>query len=577
MMNGSDFGAIPDMTAAMPEAHLPHSQAMAQNRRRNMQLSSLPSLPNNHHQPPQRPTDSYSAVQMEQEKQELMNKALEFQQEPANPESLQSQQPQLRLSNPDEEDVERVTHAFDAYGRPLPNEEAESRAVEDTNGWNFDDSSALLEPLPGVPPPRIETDQFPSSNNLPSKSPPRAGHGSHRRKSSGAGSGSRRRSTDGKHEIRDLNASDSNGELGAFKARYILRGHLDVVRSVIFTGGGSPSEPEICTTGDDGTIKRWIIPATNGTGALQSQNSQQGGINEPDVQAYFTHRGHDGIVTSLSVCRDSPSFSTGGRALGDGWVFSGGQDATIRVWERGRVDPKATLDGHTDAVWSVCVLAANASSVLNSSGGSQLNTVRDDRILLASGAADNTVKIWAVSGPPQLTSPSNPTSGSRRGVGGTRRHSVTSGSGFPSTPQPSTASDHPFAYQLIHNIDIFSSSPTCISPLSASGESFVVSFADAGILIFDTRTAESVIGMASNETYDGTPATGVNSVVVAGTGVGSFERPAGQSGGEGDDEVHGATGTRKSGGIEGTVISGHEDRFVRFFDANSGMFLLCLS
>ena len=32
----------------------------------------------------------------------------------------------------------------------------------------------------------------------------------------------------------------------------------------------------------------------------------------------------------------------------------------------------------------------------------------------------------------------------------------------------------------------------------------------------------------------------------------------------------GATGGRE--GVEGVVITGHEDRFVRFFDANSGTY-----
>jgi len=37
-----------------------------------------------------------------------------------------------------------------------------------------------------------------------------------------------------------------------------------------------------------------------------------------------------------------------------------------------------------------------------------------------------------------------------------------------------------------------------------------------------------------------------------------------------DDVVHGATGS--GGGVEGVIISGYEDRYIRFFDANSGMY-----
>lgn len=109
----------------------------------------------------------------------------------------------------------------------------------------------------------------------------------------------------------------------------------------------------------------------------------------------------------------------------------------------------------------------------------------------------------------------------------------------------------------------------------------MVSFADASILIFDTHSGERIVGMASGETFDGTPATGVNAVVVAGSGVGGLETGGHLGGASGDvggeegadqqqEMVHGATGSSAGGGVEGVVISGHEDRFVRFFDANSG-------
>jgi len=370
----------------------------------------------------------------------------------------------------------------------------------------------------------------------------------------------RRRSQE-KNEVIANAAVSTKSEPRDFKVKFGLRGHLDVVRSVIFTGGGSPSEPEICTAGDDGMIKRWIIPASYGNFNQQSMS------NDLDIQSYFTHRGHEGVVTSLAACPATATFSTGGRVSGDGWIFSGGQDATIRVWERGRVDPKATLDGHTDAVWAVCVLPATSAAVF----GPECNNIGGpDRLLLASGSADGTIKIWAVSAPPQLASPST---GSRRGVGGSRRHSVTSGSNYPSSPQPSVASSTPFMYMLVHTIDRAGlPSPTCISPLSPLGENFVVSFNDATILIFDTRTGEEIIGMASNETYDGTPATGINAIVATSQGAENADISGRVGIGEEESPVHGATGSSERGGVEGVVISGHEDRFIRFFDANSGMF-----
>jgi striatin 1/3/4 len=471
---------------------------------------------------------------------------------------------------PNIQELEKAAEEFNNFGQPVAKEEESLTLVnhrqglpEGTDGFIFDDAPSLPEGRPpeGPTPRRPDQDMFPSAT-IPVKSPPRTGPGSHRRRSSGSTGMARRRSQE-QHEAQDaLAKAAAKQDLHNFKVKFALRGHLDVVRSVIFTGGGSPSEPEICTAGDDGMIKRWIIPASYGN------YNQHGAGNDLDIQSYFTHRGHEGVVTSLAACPATATFSTGGRVSGDGWIFSGGQDATVRVWERGRVDPKATLDGHTDAVWAVCVLPATSATVFgqdcNNFGG-------PDRVLLASGSADGTIKIWAVSAPPQLTSPSTAV-GSRRGVGGTRRHSVTSGSNFPSSPQPSIATSTPFNYTLVHSIERFElPSPTCIAPLSPGGENFVVSFTDAKVLIFDTRTGEEVIGMASDETYDGTAKTGINAIVA--TAVGSAEGGEGAGGPErGDDTVvHGATGSSERGGVEGVVVSGHEDQFIRFFDANSGM------
>ena len=460
-----------------------------------------------------------------------------------------------------DEPVESISHTYDAYGKPVASREeveasrtSEQAPPEISDGWDFDDGPTSTEPVPEQMHHRPDTDVFPSANLMPAKSPTRAGLGAHRRKSSGA----KRRSS---HDAAASNGQKSEGM--QFKVRFALRGHLDVVRSVIFTGGGTPAEPEIATCGDDGTIKRWIIPASYG-----SYGNHQPGANDLDITSYFTHRGHSGAVTALASAPASQNFSNGGRALGDGWIFSGGQDATIKVWERGRVDPKASLDGHTDAVWALCVLPGTSSSVLGDRAGSYGGP---DRILLASGGADGRILIWAVSAPPQLTSPH---SGSNRGARASRRaNSISSGSNFPSSPQPSTATSTPFHFTLVHHIvRADSPSPTCISPLSPHGDNFVVSYTDASILAYDTRSGEEVVGMASLETYDGTPSTGVNSVVASTIGFDgalSLDHTRGISE-EAEGIVSGATGSRD--GVEGVIISGYEDRYVRFFDANSGMY-----
>ncbi|KAK0651032.1 WD40-repeat-containing domain protein [Cercophora newfieldiana] len=430
------------------------------------------------------------------------------------------------------------------------------REMMEADGWDFNEGN-FPDPAPPAPqsqPPasRPDTDVFPSADTMP-KSPNR-GALSHRRKSSS--SMARRRSAD--HEL-SLNSMAQRAESVNFKLKFGLRGHLDTVRTVIFSGGGSPGEPEICTAGDDGMIKRFHIPDRH-----PGQFSANG--SDLDVTADYTHRGHNGAVLCLASWSPSPNFSTGGRAQGDGWIFSGGQDATIRVWERGRVDPKATIESHTDAVWALCVLPTNLGAIF----GQASSYGTPDRILLVSGAADGSVKVWAVSAPPQLTSP-QPGAG-RRGPGGrVRGNSTSSGSAFPSSPQPTTASNSPFHHTLVHTINRSNSkaSPTCITPLSSNGETFVVSYSDAAIIVYDTRSGEEIGTMASLETYDGTVATSVNSVVATTVGLDQHQGINDEDSGGGGGPTGGGRAMAGSG-VEGVIISGHEDRFVRFFDANSG-------
>ncbi|KAJ4987432.1 striatin pro11 [Stagonosporopsis vannaccii] len=551
---GNGAGFLNHGDAAMEEMYL-------QQHRQKMQ-PQLPTLPNTsipNHQPPV-PSDYQNLAHHSQ-----MHSAPQMTREPSGQQPLphhagipaeflgqqqqQSQAQQQHFASVPDEQVEKVTHTYDNHGRQISNREDASQnasqpSVDDTENWNFEEPISEV-PQDSLASRRPDTEMFPSAVQIPPKSPPRIGKGrrasaDHKRKASS--------------ELQNQNAVAPGARLDpqSFKVRFALRGHLDVVRAVIFTGGGSPAEPEICTAGDDGMIKRWIIPA--------SYANQHSMSNDLDIASFWSHRGHEGAVTSLAACPASAHFATGGRVSGDGWIFSGGQDATIRVWERGRVDPKATLDGHKDAVWTVCVLPTTCASVF---GADCSNYGGPDRILLASGSADGTIKIWAVSAPPQLVSPQTNT---RRG--GSRRHSVTSGSNYPSSPQPSIATSTPFHYMLVHTIERATHpSPTCISPLSLNGENFVVSFTDASIMVYDTRTGEELIGMASNETYDGTPATGITSVVTSSQNT----EPTAQDAARGDDEaIHGPTGSNSGGGLEGVIISGHEDQFIRFFDANSG-------
>lgn len=574
MLPNGNYTGLPDPPLSIEDIYARHQQRNGF--RQGQQLPEPAAMPN--HQPPPVPENMPQHPDTPQEQMQGQRGGRYPIQTQAQQGVESMQQQEQNIPAPYEEPAENVTHTYDSYGRAIPSDQEQQQGVgqvkqtSDTDGWNFDEEPGPPpeNAPPDVPPPRRpDTDLFPSAANnahLSAKSPPRGGPGSHGRKSSGSQPMSRRRSSQGKTEAQDKAEAAAASDPSQFRVKFALRGHLDVVRSVIFSGGGSPSEPEVCTAGDDGTIKRWIIPASYQSYGTANQN------NDLDIQSYFTHRGHDGVVTALACCPPSTGFSTGGRASGDGWIFSGGQDATVRVWERGRVDPKATLEGHTDAVWSVCVLPATLGAVF---GQQSSNFGGPDKLLLVSGSADGTVKVWAISAPPQSQAPST---GSRRGVGGSRRHSVTSGSNFPSSPQPSVASTHHFSHTLVHSIERsntgdIKASPTCISPLSTSGETFVVSYTDSSVLVFDTRTGEEVIGMASNETYDGTLNTSINTVVATSLGLeGTGPGIDSARGLEAEEVGAGATGSRE--GVEGVVISGHEDRFVRFFDANSGK--LCL-
>lgn len=411
-----------------------------------------------------------------------------------------------------------------------------SDSSKDSDGWDFDELSEVPSFNNKQPAPSDEMNLWSGRAHSSAKS----GNlriGSRGRKNSM----SRRMSA---QEARDYAGSISGskgGDAGNFKVRFALRGHLDVVRAVVFTGGGSPAEPEICTAGDDGVLKRWYLPGIFGIHA---------GI-DVDVTSHFTHRGHSGIVTCLAAC--PPADNSGN---GDGWIFSGGQDSTIKVWERGRVEAKATLVGHTDAVWSICVLPASGD------GGFE-------RLLLASGAADGTVKIWSFT--PRQNSTSSTLSSASNSIRGSS-YLQSGGIGDLSNSHSLSA---PFSYSLISTITRsgVNASPTCITPLSITGENFIVSYDDAAIIIYDTASGEEISTMASSETYDGTKATGVNAIVATimtlQQGSHSSDSAEGHTAGvEEENVLPGATGLK--GGVQGLVISGHEDRYIRFYDANSG-------
>ncbi len=129
---------------------------------------------------------------------------------------------------------------------------------------------------------------------------------------------------------------------------------------------------------------------------------------------------------------------------------------------------------------------------------------------------------------------------------------MSSGSAFPSSPQPTVASNSPFHQTLVHTIsrDNSRASPTCIAALSSGGETFVVSYSDAAIIVYDTRSGEEIGSMASLETYDGTLDSSVNAVVATTVGLDQPQPGEDAAGG-------GPTGGGRSmagSGVEGVII-----------------------
>jgi striatin 1/3/4 len=166
------------------------------------------------------------------------------------------QQPVNQPETPFEIPAVNVTHTFDSNGQPIQDQPTQRTGVPQTkqqadpDGWTFDEEPQLQteNSQANVSPRRPDTDLFPSAANtsqLPAKSPPRTGPASHRRKSSGSTSMSRRRSSQGRTDMHDGLGQGQNADPSQFKVKFALRGHLDVVRSVIFSGGGSPGEPEV--------------------------------------------------------------------------------------------------------------------------------------------------------------------------------------------------------------------------------------------------------------------------------------------------------------------------------------------
>ena len=136
--------------------------------------------------------------------------------------------------------------------------------------------------------------------------------------------------------------------------------------------------------------------------------SQTDKVSTQDLEPIYTYRGHRSAVLSLLIV--------------DNQIFSGGSNGEIMIWKIpenfNSIDPYdtydpalflGTLDGHTDAVWSLVTLPSNEPSTTNTNENevdaklfidSSLSTTAVDEQpkikFICSASADGTIKVWCL-------------------------------------------------------------------------------------------------------------------------------------------------------------------------------------
>ncbi|KAI1311535.1 hypothetical protein EDD11_003451 [Mortierella claussenii] len=245
-------------------------------------------------------------------------------------------------------------------------------------------------------------------------------------------------------------------------------------------------------------------------------------------------------------------------------LLSGSEDGTMKYWNldaplketkrplNGEVEPIHTYRGHTKPITAVAI-SENQNKCFSASMDSTVRSwklvpmdketyAQLDPTLPASSFIGHTDTVWDIKLFPLSISSSSSQLLASISADGALKIWDTQTKGSPL--RSSWGYNGLEASELVEPTEAYTSgltklpTPTAMDFCPTDLRKMVVSYSNAVIKLFDIETGKEILAFKSNESYDGTTATQINKIVCHPT------LPM--------------------------VVSGHEDRYIRFFDINSG-------
>ncbi|KAF9315250.1 hypothetical protein BG003_003206 [Podila horticola] len=292
-----------------------------------------------------------------------------------------------------------------------------------------------------------------------------------------------------------------------------------------------------------------LTVSTADTEGSNEATEKDPGNDGPRWQLKATLKRHMDTVTSIAFHPTNKS------------ILSGSEDGTMKYWNlesplresKRQIEPVHTYRGHTKAITSVAISADHNKCF----SGSMDSTIRawkmvpmnketysrHDPALALSSFIGHTDSVWDLRLFP-LSISSSQLLASISADGALKIWDTeTKGS-----PLRSSWGYHGLETSaLLEPVGPYTSgltklpTPTGLDFCPTDLKKMVVSYSNSVIKLFDIETGKEILAFKSDESYDGTSATQINKIVCHPT------MPV--------------------------VVSGHEDRYIRFFDVNSGLVL----